>query len=233
MKTAPDLALLFLNALPFDGRMWDQQIGILPDHSFAPNLYAFGDDIQDWAARCLALVPQRRLVVVGCSVGGSCALEVINLAPERVAAAVLIGTKARHDPNPKALTQACKTVEQHGVVGAWKRYWASHFDTATDATIRRKAKEIALAQTPNALTNGLKAFHTRPSRETTVSHSTMPMHIVTGDADTLPGPEYARRLAALSATALLHVFEGCGHYIPMMQPTRLNALIKDVILRCE
>ncbi|MGR9431330.1 alpha/beta fold hydrolase [Rhizobium leguminosarum] len=64
---------------------------LLPGATYAPTLYSFGDRIESWAEKALALTTAKRLVVVGCSVGGSCALEVAALAPDRVAALVLIG----------------------------------------------------------------------------------------------------------------------------------------------
>src|SRR5258707_11475026 len=45
----------------------------------------FGDSIEAWAAAALRLTKGDRLVVVGCSVGGSCALELAVAAPDRVA----------------------------------------------------------------------------------------------------------------------------------------------------
>ncbi|MBD9490459.1 alpha/beta fold hydrolase [Ensifer sp. ENS11] len=94
------LELLLLHGLPLDGTMWAKQMELLPGATYAPTLYSFGDRIESWAEKALALTTAQRLVVVGCSVGGSCALEVAALAPDRVPALVLIGTKAwrRLDP---------------------------------------------------------------------------------------------------------------------------------------
>ncbi len=78
-----DLGLLLLHALPFGPEMWWQQTAILPNKTYSPNLYTFGKDIQSWAKQALAQVQEAKLVVVGCSVGGSCALEIAALAPER------------------------------------------------------------------------------------------------------------------------------------------------------
>ncbi|MEO1249687.1 MAG: alpha/beta hydrolase, partial [Pseudomonadota bacterium] len=199
MKTPPDLALLLLHALPLDGRMWERQLGILRDQTYSPDLYGFGESIKDWATSCLELIPQKRIVVVGCSVGGSCALEVMSLAPDRVAAAVLVGTKARHDPNPAALAESCRMVENHGVAAAWERYWKPLFDQGAYKEAAQTAEEIALAQSANSLVNGLKSFHTRESREEILKQSAIPIRIVTGDQDELPGLDYSRRLAELSS----------------------------------
>lgn len=229
MQKAADIGLLLLHALPLDGRMWRHQCKLWADKTYAPTLYGFGDTLTDWAEGCLARVPHARCVVVGCSVGGSCALEIMHHAPERVAAAILIGTKARHDPNPAQLDAHLQTLRDHGVAQAWARDWRPLFgpDDATGAL--EIATDIALAQSAAHLRNGLKAFHTRPSSEDTVRHSTVPIHIVTGAQDRLPGRAYAQHLANLSPNAKLHVFENCGHYVPLMKPAQLNALIQDTL----
>ena len=100
MRQSPTLGLLLLHALPLDGSMWAGQMDLLPESTYAPTLYGFGNTVEAWANEVLQLATNDRLIVVGCSVGGSCALEVAVTAPERVAALVLIGTKAKHDPDP-------------------------------------------------------------------------------------------------------------------------------------
>src|SRR5258707_9280720 len=100
MTTGDKLELLFLHALPLDGSMWAGQKQLLPGSTFTPTLYPFGDSIEAWAAAALKLAKGDRLVVVGCSVGGSCALELAVAAPDRVAALVLIRTKAERRPDP-------------------------------------------------------------------------------------------------------------------------------------
>jgi len=90
MTNREKLELLFLHALPLDGSMWAGQKQLLPGSTYTPTLYPFGDSIEAWAAAALKVAKGDRLVVVGCSVGGSCALELAVAAPERVAALVLI-----------------------------------------------------------------------------------------------------------------------------------------------
>lgn len=62
--------------------MWANQMDLVPDKTIAPTLYKFGDSIEEWAAKALQLAKSDRLIVVGCSVGGSCALEMAIAAPE-------------------------------------------------------------------------------------------------------------------------------------------------------
>ncbi|MHA3914102.1 alpha/beta fold hydrolase [Halovulum sp. GXIMD14793] len=229
MKQDDVLGLMLLHALPFDGRMWKNQSKIIPEHTYAPDLYVFGDNITRWAIECPRSMPTRRFVVVGCSVGGSCALEVLNLAPERVMATVLFGTKARRRANPTSLKEECKFIKDKGVSAAWARYWKPLFEGRENDSCFGAAEAIALAQSREGLTCGLKAFHTRPNREDVVAKTQRPIHIVTGDEDVLPGLDYSQELATLTAEAKLHVIRDCGHYAPLMQPEETNSLIASVV----
>jgi pimeloyl-ACP methyl ester carboxylesterase len=118
------LGLLLLDALPLDGSMWDRQINWLPGSTYAPTLYSLGDGVEEWAASALKQVNEERIVVVGCSVGGSCALEVAAIASDRVAALVLIGTKAGHRPDPILHLSALETMQKEGLERAWDAFWA-------------------------------------------------------------------------------------------------------------
>ena len=81
MMTEGKLELLFLHALPLDGTMWAGQKHVLPRSTYTPTLYPLGDSVEAWAAAALKLVKGDRLIVVGCSVGGSCALELAHSRP--------------------------------------------------------------------------------------------------------------------------------------------------------
>ncbi|WP_454010870.1 alpha/beta fold hydrolase [Aquamicrobium terrae] len=107
--------LLLLHALPLDGSMWAEQAKLLPEATYAPTLYSLGDCIEAWANEALKLTAGNRIIVVGCSVGGSCALEIATIAPERVAALVLVGTKANHRPDPEFHASALETLRNDGL----------------------------------------------------------------------------------------------------------------------
>ena len=228
MTRESDLGML-LHALPLDSEMWSEQMLLLPDKTYSPNLYEFGDSIEVWAERSLAVSKSKRLIVVGCSVGGSCALEIARLAPERVAALVLIGTKTGHDPNPDLYASSISCVKNHGVEAAWEAYWEPLFLGSRGEWAAPLAKALALRQSAQNLMNGLSAFHTRPSRDDFVAKCNIPIHVVTGEHDTLPGITYCRDLAATAKCGHLHVIGSSGHYVPMVKPRELNALLSDII----
>lgn len=229
MTTKEKLELLFLHALPLDGTMWAGQTQLFPGTTYAPTLYPLGDNIQAWAAAALQLVKGNRVVVVGCSVGGSCALELAVAAPDRVAALVLIGTKARHRPDPALLASALETLREKGLEEAWKRFWLPLFSRCTNAQIISDAKRIALRQSPLNIALGMTAFHSRPDRDKFLSGFPRPTIIITGGDDSAPGLTMSTAQANSAQYGRLFVVPKCGHYVPLEQPDYLNSILRDVI----
>jgi pimeloyl-[acyl-carrier protein] methyl ester esterase len=221
--------LLLLHALPLDGRMWEEQMKLLPGASAAPDLYPLGETVEEWARAALDLVNGRRLIVVGCSVGGSCAIEVARIAPDRVAALVLIGTKAAHRPDPELHAAALRTLREGGMDAAWRRYWAPLFSGSAARDVVDRARRMALAQQVEAVARGITAFHSRPSRDDFLASFARPVTIVTGADDGMPGRKISAALAAAAPQGNFHVIPECGHYAPMERPLALNAVLRSVI----
>lgn len=232
MTSHARIGILFLHALPLDGRMWSAQADLLPGSTYAPTLYGHGDTIGGWATAALRPVTEERIIVVGNSVGGSCALEVASIAPERVVALVLIGTNARHRPNPEFHASALHILGQAGVEAAWATFWNPLF-AAGNAEVRSQALRLALSHPSEDIARGTTVFHTRPNREALLSELEIPVVFVTGADDTAPGPESSARQAGLTRNGRLHVIEDCGHYVPMERPDALNAILREVIAQVE
>lgn len=136
----------------------------LADAVHAPTLYGAGGSLTAWAATALADVPAGPCVVVGNSVGGSCALELTHLAPQRVRALVLIGAKAGVRPDPAFREEAIRLIRDEGIDAAWDRYWGRLFALDCDPAVVEVAKTIAQRLPVDHIVNGVRAFHTRPDR---------------------------------------------------------------------
>jgi pimeloyl-ACP methyl ester carboxylesterase len=229
MAAKEKLELLFLHALPLDGSMWDGQMELLPGSTYAPTLYPLGDSIEAWAAAALKLAKGDRLIVVGCSVGGSCALELAASAPDRVAALILIGTKAAHRPDPALHAAALEVLQDKGLEEAWRVLWAPLFSRSATREVVSDARRMALRQSPRDIARGVTAFHSRPSRDQFLSTFPRPVVVVTGADDSAPGPKTSAAQADSARHGRLHVVPECGHYVPLERPEHLNSILREVI----
>jgi pimeloyl-ACP methyl ester carboxylesterase len=209
--------------------MWSGQKELLPGSTYAPNLYPLGDSVEDWATEALKSIKGDRLIVVGCSVGGSCALELAIAAPDRVAALVLIGTKAGHRPDPALHASALQTLQEKGLEEAWRVFWAPLFSSSANNHVISDAKSIALRQSPQEIARGVTAFHSRQARDQFLSGFPCPVVVVTGADDNAPGPKVSAQQADSAKHGRLHVIPECGHYVPLERPEHLNAILREVI----
>src|SRR5919206_747198 len=75
--------------------MWEPQRDAFPDAA-APRLYGRGSSMEGWARGVLDEV-EGDFAVVGSSMGGYCALELVRQAPERVRGLVLVGARVEAD----------------------------------------------------------------------------------------------------------------------------------------
>ncbi len=223
------LELLFLHALPLDGTMWDGQRDLLPGATHAPTLYGLGDSVEEWAKGALKLVTGDRVIVVGCSIGGSCALEIAAVAPDRVAALVLIGTKAVHRSDPALHASAIDLISTKGMEEAWTTLWAPMFSRTATSGIVETAKRIAMQQPPKDIARGVTAFHGRASRDDILTDLQCPVVVMTGAEDVAPGPRTSAAQAASAEEGRFHLVPDCGHYVPLERPESLNAVLRGLI----
>jgi hypothetical protein len=112
------------------------------------------------AAVCKGETSRRRLVG-----GRSCALKIAAAAPERMAALVLIGTKAKHHPDPALHAGALAILEGGGVEQAWRILWQPLLSCSAEDRAIGEATRIALRQPPGRVARGVTAFHTSASRD--------------------------------------------------------------------
>jgi pimeloyl-ACP methyl ester carboxylesterase len=229
MSASEELELLLLHALPLDGSMWAGQKELLPGSTYAPTLYGLGDSVEEWAVEALKLVKGNRLIVVGCSVGGSCALELAAAAPDRVAALVLIGTKAGHRPDPALHASALETIQQKGLDEAWRVFWRPLFSNSANSQVISDAKRIALRLSPQEVGCGVTVFHSRRGRDQFLSVFPRPVVIVTGADDSAPGLEVSAAQARSAPHGHLHIVPKCGHYVPLERPESMNSILREVI----
>lgn len=180
------MKLVLLHALPFDGHMWDNTSSSTIADVIAPSLFGRGESIQEWAAGVLRQVGSDDLIVVGASVGGSCALEVASAAPEQVAAIVLVGAKAGVNPEPSKRDHALRVLKTKGMEGAWEEFWLPLFAPTTSDEIKERARSLAMEQDVSEIAAGVTAFHDRRDLSAFASSWTKPLIGISGEHDFTP-----------------------------------------------
>ena len=223
------MRLVLLHALPLDGRMWAKQMDLLPGATIAPNLFRLGNSLEEWARAVVEQTEGDQLVVVGASVGGSCALEVAALVPDRVEAIVLAGAKASHRREPAFRDEAIRALSTEGIGTCWDKYWAPLFGRATDSTTVDGARALAFDQDIADIIRGTRAFHERRDLSDFAHAWTKPLVVISGDEDRAPAPTTGAQLATDAPDGQFHLVADCGHYVNLEQPAVFDAIVRSVI----
>jgi pimeloyl-ACP methyl ester carboxylesterase len=220
------MKIALLHALPFDGRMWEAQLPALEGHEVhAPTLYRLGSSIDEWALGVLQEVPGR-LVAVGASMGGYCASAIARLAPERLEAIVLVGSRADADPPERRplRDEWIAVARERGAEGIWDSVAKGFFTPQADPGVVARAHAIVADQDPDDLVRAIEAIRDR-SDSTEAVTSGIPLLVVAGADDHLIGPDVARELAAASPSGRAEVIEGCGHLPAMERPHEVTRIL--------
>ena len=213
--------------------MWDDQLQIVPGRTETPTLYPLGDSLEAWATAVLTSVDDGPCVVVGSSMGGSCALEMARQAPDRIAALVMVGAKAGHHPEPALRDRYIALLEAYGISSLWSEIMANLVGNHADRRVIDRIKANIFDQRTEDLVRAVKVFHGRPDLADVVSRWEKPFIAVCGDCDLIVTEKKTADLASSAPLGQLHVMRGCGHYMNMERPKEFNQIVGNLIRSVE
>jgi pimeloyl-ACP methyl ester carboxylesterase len=182
------------------------------------------------AARILAAAPPR-FALVGLSMGGYLAFEIMRQAGQRVVQLALLNTSARPDTAEQtqrrqdqiALARAGQFTD---VVDALYQRWvrASRRD---DLALRQAVRQMADETGPEAFARQQTAIMNRPDSRPGLGAIQCPTLVAAGADDTLTTPEHAGEIAGGIPGARLLVIPDCGHLSALEQPAAVTRALAD------
>jgi pimeloyl-ACP methyl ester carboxylesterase len=215
--------VVLLHAFPLDSLMWEPQHEVLAGHEvLAPDLYGFGSSMEEWARAILPRI-DGDFVVVGASMGGYCALALARLAPERVEALVLAGSRADPD-TPERREGRAATIElirRGGPEALWEDMRPKLFPDDADPAVVEAAGELALTQDPDGLVRAVEAIRDRLGSSDVVETLECPILVAGGDNDPFVPVADAEALAARARDGRIAIFRS-GHLPSLERPEEFN-----------
>ncbi|NKC31776.1 alpha/beta fold hydrolase [Falsiroseomonas selenitidurans] len=227
--TAPPV-LLLLPGLLCDSRLWRDQVA-----AFSPSLrcvvadLALDDNLGSMAARALDAVPgDAPICLLGLSMGGYVALEVMRRAPSRIARLALMDTSARPDTPEQArrrrgLLALSRSGQFRGVTPRLlpQLLHPEHLAGPLGEEVRAMAERLGR----EAFARQQRAILARPDSRPGLCAIRVPTLVAVGEADVLTPPELAAEIAAGIPGASLHRIPRTAHLPPMEDPPAVNALL--------
>ncbi|MYR35551.1 alpha/beta fold hydrolase [Nocardiopsis alba] len=190
-------------------------------------------DITEIARDVLAHAPER-FVLVGLSLGGYVAFEILRQAPRRVGRLALLGTSAR----PDTPEQSGRRREQIDFAesGGFERipdlalpslvHPSRHGDEGIRRTVRRMARETG----PETFVLQQRAAVARPDSRSLLASVTCPTLVLAGADDALIPAECSTEIAAGIPGARHVVLSECGHLSTLEHPERVSRELVDLVL---
>lgn len=177
------------------------------------------DDLEATAREILENAPGR-FILIGFSLGGFVAREIVRLAPDRVAGLVLMNSSAR-PPRPEIAKRNAFLIghtKERGFRGlssdAVEK--AFHPDLREDEALIQEVKDMALRMGADAFIKQLSIQ--RADRRADLADITCPTLVIWARQDELRSMDESKEMADAIPGAAFRVIEDCGHMTPMEAP---------------
>jgi pimeloyl-ACP methyl ester carboxylesterase len=226
--------VVFLPGLLCDRAVWEPQLAALPGRCEGLVAdYGAADSLTAMALAALASAPPR-FALVGHSMGGRVALEVLRSAPERVMRIALLDTGYQARPAGEAgEAEAAKryglleSARSHGmrVMG---RDWIQgmvHPRRLQDRALIETLLAMIGRKTPEIFAAQIRALLDRPSAEAVLRAIRCPALVLCGREDGWSPLARHEEMAGMIAGARLAVIEDSGHMVTVERPEAVAAAL--------
>ena len=189
-----------------------------------------GGTIAEIARNVLASAPPS-FVMLGFSLGGYVALEIMRQAPERVEKLILVATNARPDSDELRQKRQVRIarVEAGGFDDDLRTQFPNsvHESHAGDQALFELYRTMALEAGSEAFIRQSRAVAARPDQRGLLPGIRCPTLVVAADGDKIQPEPWTSELAAGIPGARLVTIGESGHFLPIEQPDRLSAALLE------
>lgn len=213
---------------------------------FAPQIAAFADrpiliannreddSIDGIASRLLEDAPDR-FSLIGLSMGGYVAMEILRAAPGRVGKLALLNTSARADTQEqKNRRRALIRIARQGRFNTISDLFFSgfvHERNQADERLKSTVTEMALETGADAFIRQQSANAARIDSRPFLRDISCPVLVLTGDGDRLIAPAHSEEIHRLVPDSDFKVIDGCGHLSTLEDPWKVTAELREFLNR--
>lgn len=235
--------VVFLSGMLADQRMWHPAV-VAYDELDDPTKPAlkpvfselfYEDTVADMARAVLETAPDR-FALVGMSMGGYAAFEILRQAPERVSHLMLVNTRATADSEAVRrrrllLSRIVAAKTPFVAVNDGMLDEMLHPDNRNDAALVSLLTEMGDACGAGVFESQNHAVATRPDSIADLARISVPCAVVVGTHDRIISPESHREMANAIPGAAYHEITGAGHYVPLEQPVSFAQALAGLLAK--
>jgi len=226
----PKKTLVLLPGLLNTRRVFEQQIEALSDVAdcIVPELWHHGT-IGAMAEAALALAPPS-FALVGFSMGGYVAFDIVRRAPQKVERLALIDTQAAPDSaessaRRRGLLEQTKIGRFHGVQRTLLPQLV-HRSHVNEASVSQPIFDMAQEIGADGFVREQQAIIARADSRPLLVDIEVPTVVIVGRQDQVTPLPRSEQMAADIATSRLVVLEECGHMSPLEKPVEVTAALR-------
>jgi 3-oxoadipate enol-lactonase len=232
----PRSTIVFLHAFPLQAAMWEGTLGSIPDgwRGIAPELrWEAGVTMSDLAGDVVDLLDHLgtpHAFVIGCSMGGYVAFEILKNAPRYISAVGLVSTRPGAD-NEEGRKNRQKMIEQADKEGV-DAIAATMVPKLLGATTQRERPDLVkhirgliVANTQDRVKAAVAAMMARHDSTPILAKIDVPALVVHGAEDTLIPPTEAEAMHRGIKTSQLELIPLSGHLPNLEQPGPFDATL--------
>ncbi|GGB61432.1 hydrolase [Roseibium aquae] len=222
--------IVFIPGLLCDELVYAPQIAAFADHPILIANHRDHGSIREIAASILEAGPER-FALIGLSMGGYIAMEIMRVAPGRVTRLSLLDTNARPD-TPDQTERRLFLIEL-----ARKKDFKKiphllfpgfvHQSREDDEQLRAIVVEMAMTTGPDAFIRQQTALINRIDSRPHLAAIDCPALVVVGEGDRLTPPELSEEIHALIPRSCLAVIRGSGHLSTLEEPAQTTSVLKS------
>ncbi|MGB7036736.1 MAG: alpha/beta fold hydrolase [Xanthobacteraceae bacterium] len=225
------LPVVLVPGLTCTARLYAEQI---------PALWQFGpitvadhrrdDSMAAIARRILAAAPPR-FALVGLSMGGYIAFEIMRQEPNRVAKLALLDTGSRADTSEQTERRRVlmALAKEGGYADIPEQAFPVyvHRNRRGDEALKRIVREMAEATGIEAYVRQQQAILSRPDSRPSLGAISCPTLVLVGEGDAATPPELAREIAGGISGSRLVLIPDSGHLSTLEKPAAVTAALVE------
>ncbi len=227
------LPIVFIPGLMCTGRIYEHQVLELGQtHPVILANHWSHDSMAGIAKSILDIAPDR-FALVGTSMGGYAAFEILRQAPDRVAKLALLSTSARPDAPEKSAQrrEQVGAARKFGVKGGTKALYPNlvHPARHEDAALLQVFLDMAEEAGVEGFARQIDAIIGRADSRPLLPEINIPTLVVAGEDDKLIPPEHSKEIAEGIPEAKLELIPNCAHMGMIELPETYTRLLRDFL----
>jgi pimeloyl-ACP methyl ester carboxylesterase len=192
--------------------------------------FAFEDSISRMADTAIKLIStQSGAAVIGFSMGGMVAMEIIRKAPKLIKKLALLNTNFHADlPERKSARMThLNLARSEGMERVIRQFYLERYFFQQTARTTRLIIDMSTDMGTNCFEAQIKALTNRQDSSVTLPAINCPTLIIGAEQDDLCPPSVQLQMHRMINHSKLLMLENCGHFSMLEQPRELNKALRN------